>query len=153
MNYRTLLSEVLLYVRSTQLVTDIRIQLGLRRSAILVIALVFAAIALVFLNIAAYIALVLVIGSIWTPLLLAFINLILMLICLFMASSLRSSVELDAARDVQSSSLAHLNEELTSPRPLYGFLDPEIMAELVPVIASIVRAVRKRGRSKTAPSE
>ena len=147
MNYRTLLSEVLIYVRSTQLATDIRIRLGFRRSVYFILALIFATIALVFFNIAVYIALNGIIGPIWTPFFLACINLILTLITAGIAISYRSSHDLDEARKLQIASLENLQRELTTPRPLYGFLDPEIMAELVPIVSTLVRAVRKRGES------
>ena len=153
MNYRTLIGELLVYVRSTQLTTDIRIRLGLKRSAYLVFALVFAALALVFFNIAAYAALQTVIGSIWTPAFLGAVNFILMVIVLGIAASYRTSDELEEARGLQSSSLKELHDELTSPRPLYGFLDPEVITELVPIIASLVRAVRVRSKSSKAESK
>ena len=146
MNYRTLIGEILVYVRATQLSTDIRIRLGLKRSAFLAIGLVFATLALVFFNIAGYAALQSVIGPIWTPALLGSLNLMLMLIVLGVAGSYRTSDDLEHARELQSSSLTQLHNELTSPRPLYGFLDPEVIAELVPIIASLVRAVRVRGK-------
>lgn len=156
MNYRKMMGEFLVFIRSTQLAADLRIRLGLKRTAFLVIALIFAALALVFINIAAYVALQAIIGAIWTPALLAIINFFLMLIVLAIASSYRTSDELDDARQLQSSSLRQLQDELTSPRPLYGFLDPELVSELVPIIVALVRAMRtreKNSKSDQKPTE
>jgi hypothetical protein len=147
-----------LMLRGEILVIEARLGFAARRGAILVLALLFAGLALVFLNMALFAWLEPHWGPVWTPAGLGIINLVLAGGALGLRLVLRPGPELALAEEIRAMAGESLEAEVRSA-PFIGALgggggglDRSALAGLlVPAIGSIVGALRKRRKHEEKP--
>lgn len=92
MNLRRLAHDLPLYLRATSITAELRFRLYARKTFMMAFALAVAVIGGVMLNIAAFRALELVWGPVWTPLALAGINFAMAALLLASAASAMAAV-------------------------------------------------------------
>lgn len=143
MNIRALMNDLPLYLRAMRLSSEVRLRVVARQTLLASAAVAIAVMALVFLNIAAYQAMVLAWGPIWTPAILGLGNGLLAAILLAIALRARPGAELAMAEELQKAALARLQEDVSGPGEGLGGLGGEQLRYVVPILSMVIGALRK----------
>jgi hypothetical protein len=144
------------YLRAEMLASRIRMRTEARRLMLLGLATVLALMALAFLNIGLYAALLNLWGPVWTPLSLAALDLLLALIAIVAAAMTRPGPELDMAEEVKALSGAALEDQLAQGIPALNLLgsvahgDSSTARLLIPLATTLVGILRKRKEAAKA---
>ena len=152
MNLQNLSRHARLMLRGEVLAVQAKLAFTIRRSLIAALALLFAGIGLVFINIGLFAFLSPSWGAVWTPVGLGLINIALALAALAIALVIRPGPELALAEEIRNMAGEQLETEFRSASisgVLGGGLDRTAMAGLLlPAVTSIVRAMAKRKADK-----
>lgn len=148
MNMNSLSRHVRLVLRGELLMLQAKLAFALKRSAIIGLALLFAGLGLVFVNIGLFAWLSPLWGPVWTPVGLGLINLALAALALTLAAVVKPGAELALAEEIRVMAAESLEREVRSA-PLVGGLAGGSMAGLVlPAVTTIVGAMARRRREK-----
>jgi hypothetical protein len=151
MSMQAITRHVRILVRSELLAAQARLSHALRRSTVVVCALLFAGIGLVFINIGLYAWLLPHWGSVWTPVGLGLINFVLAGIAVLAAALVRPGPEIALAEELRNLSTQEIETELRA-MPLLGGLgsgDRLQMTQLIlPALTSIIGALAKRRKTQ-----
>ena len=109
MNLQSLARNARLYARAEGLVAEIRLRLLVRKLVLSLLAVAFALLGLVFVNMALFNYLVSAWGPVWTPLALGLVNFALAIPVLLIAASAKPGPELAMAEDLRKAAGAALN--------------------------------------------
>ncbi|MDE2383791.1 MAG: hypothetical protein KGO53_04165 [Alphaproteobacteria bacterium] len=151
MNIPNIARTARIYARSEALVAKIQARVYARKAAFAAVALLLGAIALVFLNLAAFVYLQSIWGPIWAPLVIGLANLAAAALAAVIAILTHPGPDLALARELRDSAGRALEEEFhasTTMGTLAGMVggkaDAGLNSLLLPVIISIVGAITRR---------
>ena len=150
MNMTGLSRHLRLMLRGEMLVIQAKLGFAMRRISILTLALLFAGLALVFVNMALFAWLSPMWGPVWTPAGLGLLNLFLAAAALVLAAVLRPGPELALAEEIRTMAGEALEADIRVT-PLLGALSggggmdrSALVGLLVPAMGSIIGALGKR---------
>jgi hypothetical protein len=133
------------------LIAEIRLMASLRKLFLGIFAVGLAVFGLAMINLGLYHALAALWGEVWTPLVIGAVDLLLAGLALLLASRLAYGPELKLAEELRDSVAADIEADLRSLRTLPGLtgllggtLEASTACLLVPVIGTIIRALRIR---------
>jgi hypothetical protein len=153
MNLHQLPRHARLIVRGEMLALQARLAFTLRRALIVGLALLFAALGLVFVNIGLFAYLSPLWGPVWTPVGLGLINIALALGALAVALTMKPGPELALAEEIRNMAGEQIEADISSMSlsgALAGGLDRSAAsALLVPAVSAIIGALAKRRKEKT----
>jgi hypothetical protein len=137
--------------RAERIIAETRLRVLMRRSMLFALAGLIAVFGLAMLNVAAYFFLRGLWGPIWAALAAALGDLVIAVIVVAIALSIRPGPELPAAVELRDVSMQGLEEELGPLQDRFAWLsraarDPfetVLPAILIPLITSIMRGLRK----------
>jgi hypothetical protein len=148
MNLRRLAHDLPLYMRATSLSAEIRFRLYGRKTFMMALALAVAVIGGVMLNIAAFRALELVWGPVWTPLALAGINFAMAALFLVWAAFDHGGRDLALADEMRKTASAALEDDLKAAADSYGWLgglpSRDAARLMMPILSTIMGSMRRR---------
>lgn len=148
MNFNSLSRHIRLVLRGELLLLQAKLAFALKRSAILGLALLFAGLGLVFINIGVFAWLSPLWGPVWTPVGLGLINLALAAAALAIAAVVKPGPDMALAEEIRVMAAESMEAEIRSA-PLMGGLGGGSMAGLVlPAISTIIGAMAKRRKDK-----
>jgi hypothetical protein len=143
--------HVRLYVKSMALIAEIRVMTQLRKTLLGVFAVGLAIFGLGMINLGLYHALTALWGEIWTPLTIGVGNLVLAGIAFLVAMRMHYGPELRVAEELRDTVAADLEADVQSLKSLRGLsgligggLEGNAAGLLVPVVSTIIGALRKR---------
>jgi hypothetical protein len=147
MNLRRLAHDLPLYMRATSISVEIRFRLYARKTFMMAFALAVAVIGGVMLNIAAFRALELLWGPVWTPLALAGINFAMAALFLVWAAFDHGGRDMALADEMRKTASAALENDLKSAADGYGFLggipSRDAAQLMVPILSAIIGAMKR----------
>lgn len=153
MNLQKLSRDVRLAVRGEMLVVQAKLAFTMRRSVIAALALLFAGLGIVFVNIGLFAFLGPLWGPVWTPVGLGLINIALALLAAGYAAVMKPGPELALAEEIRNMAGSEVETEVRSAS-LSGLLgagiDRPAAALLVPAVTAIVGALARRRKEKNA---
>jgi hypothetical protein len=112
MGMQNLPRQIRLMMRGEMLALQARLAFTLRRTLLAAVALLFAGLGLVFVNIGVYAALTPLWGPVWTPLGLGLINMALALAALGLAAILRPGPEAKLAEEIRNMAGEQIDAEI-----------------------------------------
>ena len=155
MNFHGIAQSARLYVRSEAMVAEILLKVYARKFVFATVGILALAMALAFLNLAAYLYLQSIWGPVWTPLAIGLANLSLAVICMLVAAFGHAGPELEVAKELRNISSQTLEDEFRASLSVGGLAgslaggsDSSIAKLLLPVVISIVTSLSRR---KAAP--
>lgn len=154
MSMTTLSRQLRLMLRGEILVIKAELAFAARRGAMLALALLFAGLGLVFVNMGLYAWLSPYWGPVWTPAGLGLINVALAALALVLAAMAKPGPELQLAEEIRDMAGETLEAEIRAT-PLLGMLGGGGTAAaglLVPAMSMIIGAMGKR-RSKAKAAD
>lgn len=154
MNIQALVRYGRLYLRSETLVAEIRLRLLAKKAALLAFCVAVSLFGIGMLNIAAFQALELIWGPIWTALTIAGVDFVLAGLALFIALMLKPGHELALAQEVRQTALDAAEQEITAFRaaPLShigGLLSGTLEANAAHLLLASVKGIARSLRGKT----
>lgn len=149
MNIQALTRDVPLYLKALRISSEIRLRVVTRQTTLLMSALAVAFIALVFINIALYQAMVAAWGPVWTPAVLGFANAALAAILAVMAVRARPGADLEIVEDLQKTALAKIQDDLSMSGGGFGLMGGDQTRYLMPILSLVLAALRKKGKAET----
>jgi hypothetical protein len=151
MNIRALTRDVPLYLKALRIASEIRLRLVARQIMLLSSALAIALIALVFINVALYQAMLAAWGPVWTPAVLGIGNALLAAILATLAARSKPGADLEIVDELQKTALARIQEDLSGPGEGLGLglLGADQSRYLMPIISLIVGALRRARKTET----
>ena len=151
MNLRKLAHDLPLYLRATSITAELRFRLYARKTFMMAFALAVAVIGGVMLNIAAFRALELVWGPVWTPLALAGINFAMAALLLASAAFGYGGRDLALAGEMRKTASAALEDDLKAAADSYGWLgglpSRDAARLVMPILSTIMGAMKKREKT------
>jgi hypothetical protein len=151
MNLRKLAHDLPLYLRASSITADIRFRLYARKTFMIAFALAVAVIGGVMLNIAAFRALELVWGPVWTPLALAGINFAMAALFLIWASFGHGGRDLALADEMRKAAFAAIEDDLKAAADSYGWLggipSRDAARLMMPILSTIMGAMKRRPKT------
>jgi hypothetical protein len=148
MNIHRLTQDLPIYFRAMSITAEIRFRLYARKTMMLSFALAVAVIGAVMLNIAAFRALEIAWGPVWTPLALGLINIGMAAALLLWAALAHGDRDLILADDMRKTALAAVESDLKSGadgQGLFGGMRGAETARMVlPILTTIVGAMKRR---------
>lgn len=156
MSMTTLSRQLRLMLRGEILVIKAELAFAARRGAMLALALLFAGLGLVFVNMGLYAWLSPYWGPVWTPAGLGLINVALAALALVLAAMAKPGPELQLAEEIRDMAGETLEAEIRAT-PLLGMLGgggggTAAAGLLVPAMSMIIGAMGKR-RSKAKAAD
>lgn len=156
MSMTTLSRQLRLMLRGEILVIKAELAFAARRGAMLALALLFAGLGLVFVNMGLYAWLSPYWGPVWTPAGLGLINVALAALALVLAAMAKPGPELQLAEEIRDMAGETLEAEIRAT-PLLGMLGSggggtAVAGLLVPAMSMIIGAMGKR-RSKAKAAD
>jgi hypothetical protein len=143
-----------LIIRGEVLAAQARLAFALRRALFWGIALLFAGLGMVFVNMGLFAFLSPLWGPVWTPAGLGLINIALALVALAIAATLKPGPELAMAEEIRTMAGEQIEADISSlslGSALSGGLDRSAAsALLVPAVGAIVGALAKRRKDKAS---
>jgi type VI protein secretion system component VasK len=144
-----LFSNLRVLWRADRIIADIRLRHLLARSAINAVAMLIAVFGLLFLEIAAYFALVQVVSAILAAALLGAVNLVIGALLMVIAAKRKPDRELEVVRDIHKNAVEALQldiQELQAQLHRAPRLDV-IVPVLLPFVGLILRSLKKHKAS------
>jgi hypothetical protein len=147
MNIHRLTQDLPLYFRATTITAEIRFRLYARKTLMMSFALAVAVIGGVMLNIAAFRALELLWGPVWTPLALAVINFAMAAIFLAWAAFAHSDRDLVLADEMRKTAFAAIEDDLKFAEGGHGWLgglpSRDAARLMMPILSTIMGAMKR----------
>jgi hypothetical protein len=148
MHLRKLAQDLPLYMRAASITAEIRFQLYARKTFMIAFALAVAIMGGVMLNIAAFRALELLWGPVWTPFALAIINVALAALLLAGAALAHGGRDLALADEMRRTAFAAIEDDLKSTADSYGWLggipSRDAARLMLPILSTIMGAMKRR---------
>jgi hypothetical protein len=154
MQMRTLVRQAGLLWRAEMLVVELRLRLLARSTVLVLFAIFITLFGLAMLNVAAFQALQAVAGPVWSAVGIAFVDFLLAGIAVLVALRAKPGPELELAQDLRKLALEALEGEAATVQDfLTGASVGRLVSEplqamaprlLVPLVGSIIRALRKK---------
>ncbi len=148
MNLQNVTRHIRIAVRAELLAAQAKLSFAMRRTSIMVLALLFIALGVVLVNMALFAWLTPAWGPVWTPLGLGLLNFGLAVIALLITSVMKPGPEIQLAEDLRNMAGEAIEAELRSA-PLLGsfaggFERAAMSSLLLPALSTIIGAMRKR---------
>ena len=145
MNAQSLARNAQLCIRSEFLVAEIKLRHYQRKLGLAAIAVAFALLGLIFLNISLFQALETAWGAIWTPLIIGLANLALAAIAILIAAGSKPGPELAMAEDLRKLSVTAFAGDLQGNQSLSaGLIETNTARLLIPALTLIIGALRRK---------
>ena len=151
MNLQKLSRDVRLAVRGEMLVVQAKLAFNMRRAVIAALALLFAGLGFVFVNMGLFAFLSPSWGPVWTPAGLGLINIALALAALGYAAAMKPGPELALAEEIRNMAGSEVETDIRSASlagALGAGIDRPAAALLVPAVSAIVGALARRRKAK-----
>lgn len=152
MTINTLSRHVRLIIRGEILVAQAKLAHAMRRGTFLALALLFAGLGLVFINIGLYEFLLPLWGAVWTPVGLGLINAGLAVAALVIGATLKPGADLAMAEEIRSMAGQSFEAEMKSASFADvlggGVQGVAVTGLLIPAITSIIKGLGKRRKAE-----
>lgn len=157
MNIQALIRYGRLYLRSEALVAEIRLRLLARKAALMAFCMAVSLFGIGMLNIAAFQALELLWGPVWTALTIAAVDFALAAMAFLLALMLKPGENLMLAQEVRQTALDAAEREITAVQAaplsnigglLSGGLEANAARLLLASISGIARSLRAKAQTK-----
>lgn len=151
MSFNNLSRHIRLIIRGEMLMLQAKLAFTLRRSVVVVLALLFAGLGLVFVNMGLFAWLSPIWGPVWTPAGLGLINVALAGVALAIALFMKPGPEMALAEEIRNMAADSIETEIRSA-PLMGTLGglerSAVSSLVLPAVSSIIGALARRRKEK-----
>lgn len=142
--------RILLRLEST--IIEMRLRTAIRSAVLLALAALIAVFGLGMLNVAAYVGLQPILGSLWAAIAAAGGDFVIAIIIVVIALAAKPTAEINTAIELRQAAVEGLETEFANLEGRFSFLsrlarnplDTAIPTILVPLITAIIRALRKQ---------